>query len=409
MKVIVSSGPGKLFFHETVRAVASLGVDVDFVSGWVPGPGQDSFVNGLGRLIGESNLATRMRARAIDLPSVTIRSVAWAEFAGRGLDLLNRRKLLKSTTTGGWATELFGWASRKYLRDADIFHVRSGAGQGGAIQTARQRGLKIIADHSIAHPLYMQAVLDEEYASAGLPSERFCDARLWQIVLKDCMQADRLLVNSDFVKRTFIESGYPEGQIDVAYLGVRESFFHLKRCYACRGPVNLLFTGSFSLRKGARTLLEAIRLVRAGGIDAQLHLIGNMADGQMCLKDSDKEFLKHTPFVPPEALLPALADADMFVFPTLIEGCSRSAMEAAAAGLPVITTENCGLPLVNGKSVLYVPLNDPESLAESIAQLATNESLRESLGRSAAESITRNCTWTLYGKELLRLYTALLS
>lgn len=361
MKVIVSSGPGKLFFHETVRVVASLGVDVDFVTGWVPDPGQDSLVNNLGRLIGEPKLAGRMRARAIDLPGATMRGIAWAEFAGRGLEMLNKGRLFKSTTTGGWAFEIFGWASRKYLRDADIFHVRSGAGQGGAIKAARQRGLRVLADHSIAHPAYMQAVLDEENARAGLPSERFCDGRLWRVVLEDCMQADRLLVNSGFVKRTFVENGYSEDRIDVAYLGVRESFFHLKQSYACQGPIKLLFTGNFSVRKGARTLLEAVRLVRAGGIDTHLHLIGNIADGLMCLKDSDKEFVKHTPFVPPEALLPALADADIFVFPTLIEGCSRSAMEAAAAGLPVITTENCGLPLLNGESVLYVPLNNPES------------------------------------------------
>ena len=408
MKVIISSGVGKLHFHETVRAVASAGIDVDFITGWVPGPGSEGFVDRLGSVLGEKGLARRMRARAVDAPGVTIRSLAWAEFAAQGLGLLSKSKLVKGTTTGGWAFEVLGWASRKYLQNGDIFHVRSGAGQGGAIKTARRHGLKVIADHSIAHPGYMQTVLGEEYARAGIPYELSCNKGLWQVVLADCVEADRLLVNSDFVKRTFVQRGFSADRIDVGYLGVRDSYFHLKQSYASKGPVKILFTGNFDLRKGVRVLLQAIRQVRAGGIDARLRLIGNMANGRACLKDSDAEFFTHTQFVPPEELLPALAKADMFVFPTLIEGCSRSAMEASAAGLPVITTESCGLPLVDGKSVLYVPLNDCDALSKAIAQVASSESLRESLGKSAAETISERYTWPLYGKELLRVYRALL-
>jgi len=170
-----------------------------------------------------------------------------------------------------------------------------------------------------------------------------------------------------------------------------------------------LFTGNFDLRKGARTFLDAIRKVRQNGIDARLNLIGNITNGHIWIKDSDKEFLTHTPFVPPDAILPALAGADLFVFPTLIEGCSRSAMEAAAAGLPVITTENSGLPLINQESVLYVPLNDVESLAETIARAAKDETLRESIGRKAAEAIARSYTWPQYGQQLQMLYQRLLS
>jgi glycosyltransferase involved in cell wall biosynthesis len=408
VKVIISSGLGKLFFHETVREVAATGVEVEFITGWVPNSRMDYFVNGLGRLLGESSLANRMRARVIDIPGVTTRAIAWAEFSGRALGFLSKAKIVKELTTAGWGFEIAGWASRRYLRDANIFHVRSGAGQGGAIKTARAQGLKIITDQSIAHPEHMQEVLDAEYARAGLPSERFCDGGLWQVVLKDCDLADRLLVNSDFVKRTFVQKGYSADRIDVVYLGVRDSWFRIKQSYECLEPVKILFTGNFDLRKGTRTLLEAIRRVRSGGIDARLHVIGNMTNGQVLLKDSDMAFFTHTEFVPPAALRPALSESDMFVFPTLLEGCSRSAMEAAAAGLPVITTESCGLPLENGKSVLYVPLNDVDSLAEAIARLATNEKLRESLGRCASDTIAQHYTWPLYGEKLHRLYTDIL-
>ena len=409
MKVIISSGMGKLHFHETARAAASAGVDVDFLTGWVPHPDQDAFVNGIGRLLGEPGLAKRMRARFVDAPGVTVRTYPSAEFIGRGLGYLSKLNLVKVATVSGWSFRIAGRASRRYLQSGNIFHVRSGAGQGGAIRTARRNGMKVITDHSISHPGYMQSVLGEEFAKAGIPYALSLQNGLWRVVLDDCDQADRILVNSDFVKRTFIEKGYAPEKIDVGYLGVADRYFYLKRQYELTGPIKILFTGNFDLRKGARVMLEAIRRVRNGGIDVSLRLIGNITNGSIWIKDSDSKFLTHTPFVPSEAILPALADADMFVFPTLIEGCSRSAMEAAAAGLPVITTENCGLPLVDGKSVVLVPLNDVERLTEAIVRVASDEGLRKTVGEAAAQTVSEHYTWPLYGKKLLQVYQEILS
>ncbi len=408
MKVIVASGQGKLHFHETVRAASLAGAQVEFVTGWIPGPGGDRLANWLGSILGEASLSKRMNARIVDLPGVTMRPTAWAEFASRGLSMVSTRKPLSYFDLSATGFKMAGLASRKYLKNADIFHLRSGAGQGGAIRTARKHGLKILTDHSIAHPAYMEAVLGEEYARAGLKIDPIIGSGLWDVVLKDCAEADLLLVNSDFVKRTFVQLGYPADRIRVAYLGVREDFFGLKTSYQLNGPVKLLFTGNFDLRKGTGVLLESIRKVRAGGLDVRLHFIGNMANGKVWLKDSDAEFFTHTPFVPPDVLRPTLAESDIFVFPTLIEGSSRSAMEAAAAGLPVITTENCGLPFEHGKTVYYVPLNDANALAEAIARLATNQDLRQSIGTNSARTVAKQFTWPQYGEQLMQVYKSMI-
>ena len=47
---------------------------------------------------------------------------------------------------------------------------------------------------------------------------------LWKEIMYDCEEGDRLLVNSDFVKNTFIEYGFDANKIDVVYLGVRSDF-----------------------------------------------------------------------------------------------------------------------------------------------------------------------------------------
>jgi glycosyltransferase involved in cell wall biosynthesis len=400
LKAIIATGFGKLHFHETARALAAAGVEVNFLTGWVPK--NKLLVELVGNVLGERNLAARMAARQIRIPGASITPVAWAEFAGTFIKLIQRTRVLPLDLAYGMEFRVVAWGSRKYLKDADVLLVRSGAGQSGAIRRARRNGLAIVTDHSIAHPAFMHEALREEFARFGLPAGYDPRADLWKLVLRDCAEADLLLVNSDFVKKTFVDQGYPPARLRVAYLGVREEFFDLKRDYRINGPVRILFTGNFDIRKGVRLLLEAVRRCRAGGLDLRLELMGNLGNGAPCLRAGDEQFFTHTPFAPLEQVAEAFRSADLFVFPTFAEGSSRSGMEAAAAGLPIITTENCGLPLEHGKSAIYEPVNDADSLAEAIGRLSADEALRCSLGRNAMKTVTENYTWARYGEQVAR-------
>jgi len=73
---------------------------------------------------------------------------------------------------------------------------------------------------------------------------------------------------------------------------------------------------------------------------------------------------------------------DMFVLPSHREGFPRSAMEAAATGLPVIATDvrGCRQVVDHGQTGLLVPLHDPARLAAAIEELAADAELRRRLG-----------------------------
>ena len=73
---------------------------------------------------------------------------------------------------------------------------------------------------------------------------------------------------------------------------------------------------------------------------------------------------------------------DVFVLPSHREGFPRSAMEAAASGLPVIATDirGCREVVSQGVSGLLVPLRDPPRLAGAIEMLATGPELRLRMG-----------------------------
>jgi glycosyltransferase involved in cell wall biosynthesis len=401
LKAIIATGFGKLHFHETARALAAAGVEVNFLTGWVPKDNQTTLVDTLGKLLGEKHLATRMAARQIRIPGATVTPVAWVEVAGTFIRFVQRTRVIPLDLAYGMEFRLAAWGSRKYLKNADVLLVRSGAGQSGAISKARKNGMAIVTDHSIAHPAFMHDALRDEFARFGMAAGYDSRADLWKLVLRDCADADLLLVNSDFVKKTFVEQGYPADKVRVAYLGVREDFFDLKRDYRINGPVRILFTGNFDIRKGVRNLLEAIRQCRRSGLDVRLELMGNLGNGAPCLETGDEIFFSHTPFAPLEQVAAAFAGADLFVFPTFAEGSSRSGMEAAAAGLPIITTENCGLPLLHGKSAIYVPVNNTNSLAEAIGLVSSDEALRTSIGRNAMRTVTENYTWDQYGRRVV--------
>ena len=73
---------------------------------------------------------------------------------------------------------------------------------------------------------------------------------------------------------------------------------------------------------------------------------------------------------------------DLFVLPSHREGFPRSAMEAAACGLPVVATDirGCRQVVTPGQTGLLVPLHDPVRVAAAIQELACDPALRREMG-----------------------------
>jgi glycosyltransferase involved in cell wall biosynthesis len=80
-----------------------------------------------------------------------------------------------------------------------------------------------------------------------------------------------------------------------------------------------------------------------------------------------------------ESVYPAF---DVFVLPSYREGFPRSAMEAAASGLPVIATDirGCRQVVAAGETGFLVPLHDSAALARALEELVVDPALRQRMG-----------------------------
>jgi glycosyltransferase involved in cell wall biosynthesis len=151
------------------------------------------------------------------------------------------------------------------------------------------------------------------------------------------------------------------------------------------GPLRLVTVGALAPRKGQEYALEAIRLVRASGVDARLVLVGSGDDEtklrQMATELGVNDIVAFAGEQPDPR--PYLASADVFLLPSRQEGFSNAILEAMAAALPVIATDVGGNAeaIVQGKGGVIVAPGNPEALAAAITLLAGEPGELREMGR----------------------------
>jgi glycosyltransferase involved in cell wall biosynthesis len=105
-----------------------------------------------------------------------------------------------------------------------------------------------------------------------------------------------------------------------------------------------------------------------------------------------------------------LASLDVLVLPSYAhEGIPQIILQAQATGRPVVATAIGGIPEVveDGITGLLVAPRDPEALAEKIALLLDDASLREKMGRAARQRAETEHSRDRMGERLLALYESL--
>ena len=94
----------------------------------------------------------------------------------------------------------------------------------------------------------------------------------------------------------------------------------------------------------------------------------------------------------------------MYVFPSHWEGSAKTVYEAAACGLPAITTREAGDVIRDGVEGIIVQPGDVDAIAAAIEHLYRHPEIVERMGTAARQRVVENFTWDHYRARLLGAY-----
>lgn len=189
-----------------------------------------------------------------------------------------------------------------------------------------------------------------------------------------------------------------------------------------RGPT-VITAGGIKRRKGTLQLVQAMATVRDAIPDVQCIVLGTTSAEPNYVAQVEDEIqrlhLQDTVhllgFVPEETLLGWYEAADVFVLPSMndgwkFEGFGLVHLEASAAGLPVIGTDNSGVvdAIDDGVTGLIVSqANVADELPPAIIRLLSEPELAQQMG-AAGRQKAQTATWEHVADQLVALYESLL-
>lgn len=163
--------------------------------------------------------------------------------------------------------------------------------------------------------------------------------------------------------------------------------------------LKLLFVGSMSQRKGLADLLVAMNLIKSSQVS--LTLLGQPSMPLSFYRSHYRDF----EYLPPrsnENVRKAMAEHDVLVLPSIVEGRALVQQEALSCGLPLLVTPNAGGDdlIEDGQTGFLSPIRAPNALAEKIEWFCDHRDDLPEMSRLCKE-IARRYSWDEYANRVI--------
>jgi glycosyltransferase involved in cell wall biosynthesis len=228
---------------------------------------------------------------------------------------------------------------------------------------------------------------------------------------------DRVVVGSDFARRQLArELGVRTDHVVVVPYGVADGFAprpprpDLRARYGLGGGPVALFFGGLKPRKNLPLLLEAWARVRATRPSARLLIAGGGTLLSHLRRRAESlgiaETVRFTGYVAEEEKAAHFNLADVFVFPSALEGFGLTVAEAMASGLPVVASDRGSLPelIVDGEGGFVCDVRTAGPVADALERLLADAALRAKFSAANAERADRLFRWDGCVKRTLAVY-----
>ncbi|MBC8140775.1 MAG: glycosyltransferase family 4 protein [Armatimonadetes bacterium] len=221
-------------------------------------------------------------------------------------------------------------------------------------------------------------------------------------------QSDQIIVsNSDDAVFLQERLTIADERITLGANGVNP-FFVQERSVATQDAETLLFVGSWLERKGVFLIPTVFAKLKSRHPRLKLRIIGTGIAPETVMEAFPSQ-LRNDIMVEARVndaeLLEEYKNADIFFFPAYLEPWGLVLAEAAATGLPILTT-NAGGPkdfLEPNQSALFVAPGDTDAMTEGLERLISDPALRTVLGDGARRRIEQY-TWEFAAKTHIAAY-----
>jgi len=205
----------------------------------------------------------------------------------------------------------------------------------------------------------------------------------------------------------------PNG-IDPAIFTNLKGVGEVRSRFAERGEKLVLFVGRLVVEKGVHVLLDAIpkvlqkveaKFVIAGDGYLRSEVVKRVAERGLGGK------VHVTGYLDTDTIRRLFLAADVCVIPSLYEPFGIVALEAMAAGCPVVASDTGGLSEIveHEKTGVKVYPNNPDSLAWGILRVLESKDLAERLKKNMREKVEREYRWSTIAQATKAVYQEALS
>lgn len=176
------------------------------------------------------------------------------------------------------------------------------------------------------------------------------------------------------------------------------------------GPPELLYVGRLEYEKGVHDVIAALARIRRTHPGTTLTIAGDGTQQDWLVEQARKHrVLKATTFVgrlDHKQLLRVLHRADAAVLPSHYEPFGIVALEAAAAGTPLVTSNIGGLgeAVINGQTGMSCPPHDVARLATAIRAVLDDPAAAQRRARAARQRLTSDFDWHTVAQETAQVY-----
>jgi glycosyltransferase involved in cell wall biosynthesis len=171
----------------------------------------------------------------------------------------------------------------------------------------------------------------------------------------------------------------------------------------------VLFVGVIEPRKNLQGLIQAFELIKKRyRLPHKLVVVGRkgwLSDGiyEKYEQSQVRQDIVFPGFIPDEDLPTLYSAASALSMPSFYEGFGLPLLEAMACGTPVVASNAASLPEVVGDAAPQVDPNDIDALAEALAQVLTDDTLR-AVNRARGLERAAQFSWQAAAQKLLEVY-----